>query len=279
MSDARFQAYPTGHFVVTSDAAPDVVRTFAARLESTYEAVVRFARHLEVPVRESHDRLAVTFLGRYEDFRIAMRQSGLDRDIFVGFYDQGSNRSTFCQVEALPQVRALPTGGDRDELIERISQLVVAHEAAHHVLFNIGLLTRGADHPQWWVEGLACLFEPPSSAPDATPLNTLRLADLREAISTGGVMKLADLIGVPVLHDADAATVRFRYAQAWGLVEFLRRTNPAGFAAFAKRQAAEGPESPDQGAAARQAGFESAFGPLDDSGFLDWLKTLPGHGQ
>jgi len=206
-----------------------------------------------------------------------MRAADLDPETFVGFYDQKTNRSFFCNVEHLPQVEAIPPGPQRAALVEQIHQLVIAHEAAHQVLFNIGVLTRsGADHPEWWVEGLACLFEAPLADPPhpERPTNRHRLDDLVEAVSANKQIKLADLIVALPERQADAQNTRGRYAQAWGLLEFLRRTKPSAVSAFAKLQAAKTPGAAAPNAAQRLAEFESTFGPIEEQAFLGWVRSL-----
>ncbi len=48
-----------------------------------------------------------------------------------------------------------------DSLIKKFNRFVIQHEAAHQMFFNLGVHVRGADNPNWLVEGLACLFEIP----------------------------------------------------------------------------------------------------------------------
>jgi hypothetical protein len=271
--EAAFQETRTAHFVVTSDASAEDVSALSARLESTYQAVVRFARQIDFPLPEPQARLPVTLFDRHEDFRTALRAAGLDAETFVGFYDQKSNRSFFCNAEHLPQVDAIPPGPQRAALVEQIHRLVVAHETAHQVLFNVGLLSRGADHPEWWVEGLACLFETPPAADGGIVLNRLRLADLREGLAAGRGLQLRDLTADAGPSPANAHETRLRYAKAWALTEFMRQKDPDAFRLFAKLQTTQ-PIAPPS-SKENLAIFQNVFGPPDDDALLGWIRALP----
>ncbi len=159
----------------------------------------------------------------------------------------------------------------RDGLIKRFNRLVIQHEAAHQMFFNLGVHVRMADNPNWLVEGLACQFEIPQPQAGGPPVasrrtrelgqaargilrvNHVRLGDFREALHAapdvkslsdeaykkaltgGGFVSLADLISDPKLFRESGENLAFRYAQAWALVYYLHRTRRDAFATYLRR--------------------------------------------
>lgn len=261
------QGRETEHFVIAGDGNPAVVAQVAALLESTYEAVVEFAREVGIEPHTPPQRLSVSLLADEAAFRAALQQAGVTSQSVVGFYDQRSNRSYFWDLHSLAPATG-PTP-EPDPSIDEALRLIVAHETAHQVMFNVGILTRGVEYPDWWVEGLACLFEVPRAPPVPRPsINRHRWADLRKADAENR-MTLAQVIASWPPPAGDAATT-VRYAYAWGLVSYLRDEKPVPFAHFAKAQAAKRSSSaaapPDS-----LAEFTASFGPPSDTRFREWL--------
>jgi len=187
--------------------------------------------------------------------------------------------------------------GRRDKAVKRINQLILQHEAAHHVLFNIGVHVRGGQNPVWLSEGLATQFEVTQGSTGAgrVRVNHVRLADLRgtlgversvrkvtpelyEAAFAGSrLVPLERLVTDDSLFQLRGAQLGICYAQAWGLTLFLQREHPEDFARYLEQLARR---RPGRGVTPRQelAGFEAAFGPLDDAwqrAWLDFVLKLP----
>ncbi|MHC4798303.1 MAG: DUF1570 domain-containing protein, partial [Planctomycetota bacterium] len=126
---------------------------------------------------------------------------------------------------------------------EHINQTVIQHETAHQVLFNAGIHVRGAANPIWVVEGLACLFETPpgntgagfatinhqrlkdfrSAIAGLTEKKTIKSEDLVEAVKTGRITPLTELIRNPHIFHQPGRNSAVQYATAWALIHYLHR--------------------------------------------------------
>jgi hypothetical protein len=306
-----FRIRGTDHFSIASDGEDSVAASVGERLEATYRAVVRFCDELRLPVHPPSQPLPVLLFNRNADFERYARTVGFADASAPGFYHAGSNIAAFCNVLDLPKVREIsrridqaqsqrdpPTPPERipesqsqrDAFVEVFNRLVVQHEAAHQVLFNIGVLLRDADNPEWLMEGLACQFEvlPREAESDGHPVNQMRLADFRDAVgvppcstlvdeqslrnslSEGRLVPLADLVAGAKIVTPDAAKTVFRYAQAWALVDYLCRTRPDSFAAYLRLIAAR-PRNEPADKQHRTDKFALAFGPLNESFEHAWV--------
>ena len=133
--------------------------------------------------------------------------------------------------------------------VETFNRVVLQHEAAHQVLFNLGVHVRGARTPVWLVEGLACQFEVPQSDAQGVlkRVNQMRLGDLRDALGVqrdvadvarsahalekGKLQPLARLLTAEQFQRA-SRPAHVQYAQAWSLVHYLHRQHPKNFAKY-----------------------------------------------
>jgi hypothetical protein len=187
----------------------------------------------------------------------------------------------------------------RASYADRINRTVVQHEVTHQVFFNAGVHVRGARNPKWLVEGLACLFETPPDAKDASSgvfaINQLRLHEFRgvvadedkkarltaqdvlDAIDDNRFAAPRRLVSEPELFGERGDRGSAHYAMAWGLMHYLQRERPAQLAAYlkdvAQRKPGEAPAS-----AQELALFEKHFGPLNDSfvrRWADYVLKLP----
>jgi hypothetical protein len=178
-------------------------------------------------------------------------------------------------------------------VVRRFNQLVVQHEAAHHVLFHLGIHVRGVDNPMWLLEGLACQFEVAQidGVAGALRVNQTRLTDFREALSlpagrksvvdadlqearrNGRWLPLKELATINKVWEKPADQVVFRYAQAWGLAYYLARERSEDFRRYLLRCAQRKPGvAIDE--ATELAEFEAAFGPLNDRLERIWVEYI-----
>ena len=194
---ADFRIRETGHFAIGYDTPYAEVRSLTGRLEGAYMAIWRFCKDNGLSVWRPTERLGVLFFDRYEDFTRYAATAGFTASSTAGFYNPQTNLAAFCNMLHSPNLqkvarqieraeRQLKRHDDipleasrmrqrredqrtslsnlksrRDALVERFNRLVIQHEAAHQMLFNIGVHARGSDNPLWLVEGLACQFEVP----------------------------------------------------------------------------------------------------------------------
>jgi len=322
----RFHALDTDHFTIVTDAPHETIRPLTARLESTHAAIMRFCAAMKLPIKPLPTRLAILLFDRFDEFVAYAEKAGVSPGTAAGFYDQSTNVAAFAnvlngpalaplhrEIESLNlRLRALlrrSTGsatatsrGDdltnrihalrsqQDAFVERFNRLVLQHEAAHQVFFNVGVHVRGADNPIWLVEGLACQFEVPQSdlGGDLKSVNQMRLGDLREALrvardvrdeakidfravcESGSLMPLAELVVADSLSGADSTASAARYAQAWSLVYFLQKDRRDAFSTYLARFVVQ-PAGEVFDSKAELGAFQRVFGPLDDWFVRDWL--------
>jgi hypothetical protein len=169
----------------------------------------------------------------------------------------------------------------------------LAHEGWHQYTatrFDVAI-------PAWLNEGLACnheAVEPVAAGPVFTPRrNAFRLAALREAVHSGRLLPLGELLDTDagiVLRRGDSRTTQAYYAQVWALVLFLRHGAGGRYAedfdhlladissgAFRIQQSAAGITAPD--ARPGRATFQRYFrvDPADIEGPLsDFVFDLTG---
>lgn len=218
--------HQTAHFELTHDLAPAEAKEIAAILETTHDAVLRFLHELGIPPKEPTSRLRVRLFTRIEDFQVELQAHGLEAKVIAGLYVPEKNETLLLRPECIPAIEAIdrelkktnpPAAAElrtrRDQLIERVRRLTIAHEAAHHLLFNVGPLDRNARYPAWLLEGLACQFE-------STPNSSDREADLPKKLNP---IRIGELLNARTL---EGPTAPESYALAQALVAYLRRAHP-----------------------------------------------------
>jgi len=318
----------TDHFVIAYDTADETLRALIWRLEVTYDSVLRFCKLNDLPARVPDTRLSVVFFERYEDYAVYAAKLGFSHHGSAGFFNQQNNVAAFVNVAHLPELAPLDRNiadsrdrleqlrdrraqgnalteerhnltrltGLRDRLIERTNQMVVQHEVAHHVFFNIGVHVFGAQNPGWLVEGLACLFETPPSASGAGAgtTNQFRLRDFRavlgggqpaghitadalpQAYDAGQFVHLSKLIGDDGLFTRrNDPSLPFYYSQAWSLVYYLQQRHREEFAQYLRLLAGRsfGVKLSSQ---RELADFTRVFGPLDERFENLWVTYVLG---
>lgn len=316
----RFSIRETDHFTIAYDTPHDTLRSLTGRLEGTYSAVWTFCEHLDIPLSPPEQRLTVVLLDRHEDFAEYCRTARVRVASAAGFYDGLTNRSIFLNMMNSPEVMQLNdqihrhkqqiANGDRaladtlqahvsaietrrDALVKRFNKLIIQHEAAHQVLFNIGIHVRGADNPIWLTEGLACQFEVPQSeiARGKVQINHMRLGDFREALGVGPqiqrleaavlqaaiaerrLLSFADFVRDGQVAENDPQRVSFRYAQCWAMVYYLVREHRDAFGRYIQKLAHREPGRIVI-AAEKQAEFEEEFGALAADFDERWVSFM-----
>jgi len=317
------------HFTICYDTDYAAVRSMTGRLEGTYDAIARFSESLKWTDGLPDYRMGVILFDQFDAFAQYTKNAGLSASTMAGFYSQQTNLSAFChtlnspamknivqqidhiekrlqsfnsrsysssEVQAridatLQQLRSLQL--QRDAIVKRINRYVIQHEAAHQMLFNIGVHALRKYNPNWLVEGLACQFETPQTDPrgQLRRTNHMRLADFRDALGVGLKAKrvteqeykeavrdgqwvpLADFITDPDLFIQRDEKVTFRYAQAWALVFYLHRKHKDEFSKYLNAiTLLELKAYPDREHILNT--FETIFSKTDESMEADWIKTM-----
>lgn len=323
-----FRTYEAEHFLVAYDTPFEALSPLVGRLEGTYDAIWQFCEACALNTDPPASRFEVILFDRYEDFARYAAGVGLRAKSIAGFYEQRANRSAFCNTFNSPDIAPLTrqiddareqlrraSGGpsnspaargrrrelqrwvsmlttERDVLAKRFNRFVIQHEAAHQMLFNLGVHVRGGANPQWLVEGLACQFEVPQadSRGALRRINHMRLDDLRTALQvppsaravsddayraaldSGQIVSVRELVCDPTLF-AGGKHVVFRYAQAWALVFYLQRQHGEPLAHYLRGLTTRRPGEP-VAATWELVEFEAAFGKVDDAFERGWLSYM-----
>jgi hypothetical protein len=160
------------------------------------------------------------------------------------------------------------------DLDQRVIDLgTAAHEMVHQLASKSGLVARHGVFPYWLHEGFAAQFEVIRGGRWAgiSRAHDLRIADWRRIQVPPKLDRLVRDAGFGHGYQRDL------YAQAWGLVYFLRTQHPQQFVTFIdllrSPQSGDSAPAPTPNERVSQA-FERAFGP--DLGALerDWLRFM-----
>jgi hypothetical protein len=324
--DFRFRE--TQHFIIAYDTSYDALRPLIGRLEGIYDAIHDFVDRAGLGRPAPEERLPVVLFDDFDEFAAYAQRVGV-RGTMAGFYHHRTNIAAFCNTANHPELRRISAeldrardrvqrvGGpgpaspaairQRQELRRTISALqaqrdavaglfnrfVIQHEAAHQVLFNIGVHVREADNPLWLVEGLACQFEVPQSGNEGLlkRVNHMRLADFRDAlgitlagravaddafrqaVAEGRLLSLVDLIGRPDAFATGGGAAVYHYAEAWALVYYLHQEHPEAFVAYLRRAGARPGGEPATPNGALDA-FRDAFGAPDAAFERRWVARI-----
>jgi hypothetical protein len=148
----RFETLVSGPYVI---AAPrGQVDRWDARFKSLFAGYLRFFQSRGWQIMKPDFPLVVIVLHNQQEFLTwASRevQEGRLGDNLAGMYVPRSNRCLLYQVS---------TAGRATDW--RATEETIAHEAIHQLAYNTGIHERLFQHPLWFVEGLATVFEVPS---------------------------------------------------------------------------------------------------------------------
>ena len=301
-----FKKRYTDHFVVLYDADEPVVKDFILRIERTYDSVQHFAEKMDIKIEFPKEKLPIIFCGSYETFveKFGKLYGGhsppaeaaglyLPDPVNVSiFFDMSQNKYMKEAAEKARQAHeAVRNSSDANTKREKLREAqwyensslvyqqtynrsVVQHEVTHQLLYNFVVHNRKSpwQNPQWLVEGLATIFEPPPGKDGAGfgVINQMRLGDIREPMQKTTVEELRAFIAKPSPNHQ--MLPREGYARAWAISCFLvkrRAKQLPGYLQVIKKRTGPAEISPE----AQLADFEKAFGTVNDS-FLKELKEF-----
>jgi hypothetical protein len=316
----------TEHFILRSEAGEDPLAPMEVHLEETYANIWHYAKALEIPIQVPTVRMPVRLFGRPEAYDRFCQAHGVDAAGTPGLYLHKENVMVlfdFFQhpeiqrvtesIQELEEALRLARSEDsrsadrlrdqlsesrrlRNSLVERFHRLVVRHEAAHLILFNIGVLPRETTLPAWLAEGLACQFEVTRFVDGMPESNPDRLSDLRSAIGlapgvttcseeqwrkavdSGRLLELTELLIDESLLNPREANVPYRFAQSWSLVFFLRQGGRVRESAFVEylRTLRRRPPGELISKNREREDFEASFGRPDAAFRRAWLDFITG---
>ena len=323
-----FKLRETDYFTIAHDTSHQTIGSLVGILKGAHTVIWRFCEDRTLPVSPPEHRLQVIFYDGFDSYREHCAKVGINANGIAGFYYQESNLAVFCNVLNRPELepvtrriadlaaqlvrsprgrrpdparratilrekRSLET--QRDRAVKMNNRLIIRHEAAHQILFNMGVHVRGGQNPGWLVEGLACQFEVAQrvGAAGLQNVNQPRLADFREAfdmkptdrrlppgrLSTafdeGRFVRISDLICDGQLFQRGGPHLASYYAQAWGLVFYLQRTHPEKFSTYVRLIAQRRPGVRiDRNGELRD--FTSVFGRVGQAFEREWVSFILG---
>ena len=155
-----FRILRSEHFTVYSDADTRLARKLTHRLEATYRDVVRFCRVNKLPARALVQPLEVILFERPEAYHRYAAAVNFPSEGTLGFFHADTNRSTFFNSENDPRLakvrRQIAEARDKldrskvarlEGLLQsyesQVNQMVVQHESAHMILYNVGVHNAG----------------------------------------------------------------------------------------------------------------------------------------
>jgi hypothetical protein len=306
----RFQAIKSEHFTIYTDADIRLARRLASRLEATYEDVLRFCRRNKFPILAPNHSLEVIFFEHPEDYHDYAATVNYQSGGTLGFFHADTNRSVFFNSQNDPrlikvrgQIDQARKKLDRREVARlqgllrmyesQVNQMVIQHEAAHMVLYNLGVHSSGASSPPWLVEGLALLFEPAptdrgsgirstnefrlfdfrEALRDGREIDKLSPADFHRAVEAGIMVDLRTLVSDPQIWQAQGPVANNYYAEAWALAHYLQRTRREPWGEYLRTLASRKPGR-DSSPAQELRLFEELIGPLDDKFTDRWAAYI-----
>jgi len=325
-SQQRFRIRQTAHFSIAYDTSELAVVPVCDTIEEVFESVLRFCKWSGIEPKFPPARLPILFFDRLEDFTEYGRSVDVESATIAGFYHHETNIAAFCHARESPAIkpivveiermagemrRAEETGiagkkkqGDmedqlkrlrrlREELSERFNRIVIRHETAHQVLYNLGVHIRRKANPLWLTEGLACQFEVEQNDPSGalTQSNFLRLVDMHEAlgarspnvdnpydqytsaIHSGRLISTSDLITEIGEDWQDPLALRFYYAQASSLVDYLHRRHPNQFRSYL-RHLLQSRSIPSETNQSQLDVFQKFFGEPSEQFDRAWMSDL-----
>lgn len=326
-----FSTRQTDHFLIWYDTSYEVLRPLVNRLEGTYDAVTRVGRAYGFPMDDLPEPLHIVLLETHDDYAVLARNARVDPRGAAGFFSPGDNISIFGNIMNSPPLRTISDqmkrvegrlsrirkqgrrnastnararslgqemsrlSTQRDVIVKRFNRVVIQHEAAHQIFFNLGVHRLAADNPTWLVEGLATQFEVAQSSArkGLHRVNQMRLGDLREsagfrrgqkkvtdeayaaAFGTGRLVPLETLIADDNVLAGNSGHVSTVYAQSWALVYYLARAHEEAFSGYLARVAAR-PERRRIEPQVELEQFSEFFGPVNAAFERGWLAYMMG---
>lgn len=178
----------------------------------------------------------------------------------LGFEVRGEPKVLLTRAAAQTRLETLRADVERRELLVELDWRSVdlgtaAHEMVHQLVATSGLASRHDDFPIWLHEGFAAQFEVIRGGrwSGIGRAHDIRLADWRALPTFPPLMPLVRDTGFGRGYQ------RGLYAQAWGLVYFLRKEHPEQFLTFLDMLRSPDVDS-DRGKAHVVDAFHAAFG-------------------
>jgi Protein of unknown function (DUF1570) len=282
----------TDHFIFVYTSELEIARSMAAKLERIYRWVNIFNNNMGIKSTRPPHRLEIFFFGTHAEYQSYQAINGFIMMGAIGFYMQTNNRSAFFDMNTWPpiaeQLKELRQPGINGEerrrrenrlnrMVKRTNAEVVQHEAAHHIHFNLGTLSRMGQAPRWVSEGMATMFETVESDSGASlgSLNHERLYQWRVLFGPRGE-RVPDMRTVILIDGWFFANGGNAYPMGWAINQYLLNKHRDKFKKWMQLNSAR--ESfRIQTLTERQKQFEELFGEVDEewtAKFVEYINSL-----
>ncbi len=250
---SNYETVVTGPYIL---AAPlGQASRWESRFRTLLSGYVRYFETRGLTLRTPDFPLVVVVTPNREEFaRFAHRETrgATLGDNLAGMYVPRTNRCILFN---------LPSGGSTNW---QATEATIVHEAVHQLAYNTGVHERLFEHPLWFVEGLATMFEVPAvydststRAGTADRFYASRAAEVLKFID-GDPTQLGDLLNFLVANDhLFRSNPHEAYALSWAMTYYLSERMPKQYFEFIALQRQRGfePYSPEN----RQLDFRRAF--------------------
>lgn len=294
----------TDHFVVLYNCNEKVMKDFILRLEQTYKSVHRFTKKQGIKIKYPKEKLIVIFCPDYQEYNGHCKEivgrgapaeaAGLywsGAANFSIFYDMSQSKS---MLEFASKARSLREEarkakdtrvkkqksreaqwyvGRAKRYQQTNNRSVVQHEVAHQLLYNLQVHHSDSRNPQWFVEGLATLFEPPPGRSGAgfNVINQSRLGGIRDTFTHYTPDDLREFVGAGAKRGGMLSLEN--YSRSWALCYYLlkkKRKQLPVYIDLIKHRPRRKEMTPQDAI----DDFEKAFGKIDRKFVKGWSKYI-----
>ena len=270
-----FASLRTEHWVIHYSTTDEQARQVGETLEKTRTIFIETFARVGIELEEQTPVLTCELYKDSESYRDHMKSIGNPRGApSFGWYSTGTNRLTLIEPEI-------------DDVMGLKVSLVwtAAHEGAHQLSFNLGLLQRGRNYPPWLLEGVAGAFETDDPKVEFGPFSgyvTQKVRIIREYVERSDH---APLLELSAMRRTPSSSLRDRfenvpkkrvqiYAQGASLAIYLITHRPEGFKTYLQNLTS----ASSSGTASNRwrTAFQDAFGDINalESDWKRWLLEL-----
>lgn len=237
-----FETYSSKRYLLVSNLSQEYSDWVVRLLEQLSTSYHRDWKNSVVKLKPLEAPLIVMLFARPEEMAAYSQRENLPNLIpNKGFYSPESNRVVLVDLSRntpLPQLRGRNAAPETYQAA-MFNAATIAHEAAHQLCYNTGLMNRYADNPLWLSEGLAMYYETPhpksrSGWKGGGKVNESRLLEFDL------FRKRNDLsLTLPTLFErperfTNAETAGGAYAEAWMLTFYLMKKRKREFGQYLK---------------------------------------------
>lgn len=263
----------TEHWVIYYSTEEEEARQVGETLERTRSLFIEAFARIGIKLEERTSQLTCELYKDPASYTDHMRSIGrAGNPPSFGWYSTGSNRLTLIKPD-IEEVMGL-----------KVSLIwTAAHEGAHQLSHNLGLMKSFGSYPPWLIEGVAGAFETDDPGTEFGPFSgyvTQKVRIIREYAERGAhapLLELSDMQwpGSSSLRDRFENVPKERvqiYAQGASLTIYLMTHRPEQFKTYLERL---GNRSGNASGRWRTA-FKDAFGDIDtlESEWKRWLLAL-----